>query len=583
MKKSAFAAFGAVALAATMALAGNSNIGQYYIEMPWADFYAVTNRGDSGSAPKNQRGCTVKFKYPSDSSYRFNLTAALRCHGGAATYQNPKRSFRIKFLREYGPARLNYPIFERAPVNASSAARSGYDQIILRSGGNDVWNPNIWWKVGPTFLADEWTRATQIAMSGLGSHGTWANLYVNGSYYGLFNVAERADRAWAQQYLGSAKDDWVSSREQMRGHDPYPITSHGFDLSRWNSALSRAGGAASRTESDLRLYWDFESFADYMMLGFYGAAFDWNAKNLFNLTLKTGKTYYIWNDAELCFSMVKTNPHKVQTDRYKLAWDLWPEKDPAVAHFWVFDQLMKNAAFKKVFSDRAKMHLGPGGALSQSVAQGRWDTLKNFIANDLAADASRWNGDFSTWNSNCAAVRSRIATSAQTALSVFQSKGWILPDAPTTPAAPSSLAAAAQSSTSIRLTWTDNSSNETQFKVERSATGTSGWSQIATPGANATTYTDSGLGPATKHYYRVRASNSAGDSPYSNIASATTGESAPAAPGSLAAAALSTTSIRLTWADNSSNETGFKIDRRMTGASTWERIATPAANATAYT
>ncbi|MBN1670820.1 MAG: CotH kinase family protein, partial [Kiritimatiellae bacterium] len=118
---------------------------------------------------------------------------------------------------------------------------------------------------------------------------------------------------------------------------------------------------------------------------------------------------------------------------------------------------------------------------------------------------------------------------------------------PTTPSAPSSLAAAVQSTTSIRLTWTDNSSNETQFKVERSTTGTSGWVQIATPGANTTTYTDSGLSAATKYYYRVRASNSAGNSGYSNVASATTGENAPSAPSSLAAAAQSATSIRLTW------------------------------------
>ncbi|MBN1673758.1 MAG: CotH kinase family protein, partial [Kiritimatiellae bacterium] len=126
------------------------------------------------------------------------------------------------------------------------------------------------------------------------------------------------------------------------------------------------------------------------------------------------------------------------------------------------------------------------------------------------------------------------------------------------PAAPSSLTAAAPSSTAVTLGWTDNSGNETGFKIERSLNGST-WSQISTAGANATAYTDSGLSPATQYYYRVRAYNSAGNSGYSNTANTTTPDTAPAAPSGLAAAALSTSQIRVTWVDNSSNETQFKI------------------------
>ncbi|MBN1676019.1 MAG: CotH kinase family protein, partial [Kiritimatiellae bacterium] len=118
---------------------------------------------------------------------------------------------------------------------------------------------------------------------------------------------------------------------------------------------------------------------------------------------------------------------------------------------------------------------------------------------------------------------------------------------PQPPAAPGGLAAAAQSVSEIRLTWTDNSSNETGFKIERSPNGSSSWSQIATPTANATTYTDSGLAAAATFYYRVRAYNGAGNSPYSGIAGATTQQGLPAAPGGLAAAAQSVSEIRLTW------------------------------------
>lgn len=90
------------------------------------------------------------------------------------------------------------------------------------------------------------------------------------------------------------------------------------------------------------------------------------------------------------------------------------------------------------------------------------------------------------------------------------------------PTAPSGLGASAFSQTQINLTWTDNSSNETGFKIERK-TGTGGsWAQIATPAANAASYSDSGLTAATIYVYRVRATSAAGDSSYSSEASATT-------------------------------------------------------------
>src|SRR5206468_695314 len=89
------------------------------------------------------------------------------------------------------------------------------------------------------------------------------------------------------------------------------------------------------------------------------------------------------------------------------------------------------------------------------------------------------------------------------------------------PAAPSRLTATTLSSTSTRIDWTDNANNETGFKIERSPNG-SGWSQIATVGANVTTYTDTTLNHNKTYYYRVRATNAIGDSAYSNTANATT-------------------------------------------------------------
>lgn len=74
----------------------------------------------------------------------------------------------------------------------------------------------------------------------------------------------------------------------------------------------------------------------------------------------------------------------------------------------------------------------------------------------------------------------------------------------------------------IDLSWHDNSTNETGFKIERCpGSSCTGFLQIAQVGANVRTYRDSGRSPNHVYRYRVRAFNAAGDSAYSNIASAT--------------------------------------------------------------
>lgn len=91
----------------------------------------------------------------------------------------------------------------------------------------------------------------------------------------------------------------------------------------------------------------------------------------------------------------------------------------------------------------------------------------------------------------------------------------------TVPGAPTNLTANAVSTSQINLAWTDNANNETGFTIERSTNGST-FTQIITVGVNTTSFNNTGLAGSTTYFYRVRATNSGGNSPYSNTASATT-------------------------------------------------------------
>jgi len=157
----------------------------------------------------------------------------------------------------------------------------------------------------------------------------------------------------------------------------------------------------------------------------------------------------------------------------------------------------------------------------------------------------------------------------------------------TVPAAPTGLTATVISTTQIDLSWTDVSTGNQSYKVERS-TDNVNWTEIATGlSATATTYSATGLTASTLYYFRVRAANAARNSDYSNTASATTQASTtvPNAPSGFNATSTFADSVSLSWTDNSSGtgqETGFDIEVSTNAGSTYSSVTTTAANATSY-
>lgn len=133
------------------------------------------------------------------------------------------------------------------------------------------------------------------------------------------------------------------------------------------------------------------------------------------------------------------------------------------------------------------------------------------------------------------------------------------------PRKPTLLTAEATDTDKARLNWKDNSDNELDFHVERSATSALiGFAQIGTVGKNVRTYEDTvGLASGTQYWYRVRAHNGSGYSGYSNVATTVT-FAAISAPTNLVvtqAKVGGVIGVECVFDDNSESEDGHSLER----------------------
>jgi hypothetical protein len=159
--------------------------------------------------------------------------------------------------------------------------------------------------------------------------------------------------------------------------------------------------------------------------------------------------------------------------------------------------------------------------------------------------------------------------------------------------APSSVTATAVSATEVDLAWPTATKQVNGYQLFRSTTGRTGaFTAITTVGASVTRYADASLRASAQYCYKVRSylvvNRTTTYSDFSMIACATT--FAPPPPALAAPSAVTAVPTRddpgidassglvvLAWADNSTNEDGFRVEQASTTAGPWSLIATTAA------
>ncbi len=311
-----------------------------------------------------ERKCSVEYILP-DGTEGFQHDCKIEVHGNSSRrpWRMQKHSFRLTFTSQYGPAKLHYPLFPGSEV-------AEFNQLILRGGFCDSWALVSWdaSRYRPNdaqYLRDTWMKESLRDMGQPSSHGSFVHLYVNGLYFGLYNLSERLGQDFLATHLGGQPEDWEVNED------------FGTPGARWQAMmavdLSTPAGYAQ-----MQQYLDLEDFADYILLHLYADAEDWPHHNGYaaaNAKSSDGKfRFFVWDQ-------------EIVLDYHGRAASRIDNPNGAGA---VFQKLRTSEEFRLLFADRVYKHCFNDGALSSAAAQERYQSIANWIDKAIVAESARW-------------------------------------------------------------------------------------------------------------------------------------------------------------------------------------------------
>lgn len=319
-----------------------------------------------------ERPVSVEWLAP-EGAPGFQADAGLRMQGGwgRRPEKSLKHSFRLLFKDDYGPRRLDFPLFAESPLES-------FDTLVLRANYNDSWAVDVeGQRERALFLRDEWFRDTLRAMGQPSPDGVFAHLYVNGLYWGIYNAVERPDAAFAADHFGGDKDDYdtLNSGEVTEG-----------DATAWNQLmeLSKGDMASFAALAAMAERVDLANLIDYVLLELYIGNQDWPKRNWYANRRREPPEpfrFFAW-DGERGLEFIDRNTE-----------DPWHWNTPG----FLFARLLENPDFQSQVGRRVAELTGPGGLLfvdpespEDSAAVQRFLALARGLEPAIVAESARW-------------------------------------------------------------------------------------------------------------------------------------------------------------------------------------------------
>jgi hypothetical protein len=361
-----------------------------------------------------ERPASLEWINPPDTLHpngtgEFQINAGLRLRGGfSRSEDNPKHSFRMFFRGEYGDPKLLYPLFGRRGAQQ-------FDQIDFRTSQNYSWA--FGGDDNNTFLREEATRQALLDMGQPGSRVRYFHLYLNGQYWGLFNLDERTEADFAETYLGGDSSEWDVVKSEPTANFTVGATDGNLaawqDL--WNKGkthraaptnanyfrlMGRAADGVTPTADPVLL--DPDNLIDYLLLTFWtgnldGATSDFlgndRANNWFGSRRRDnnpGQGFrFFAHDFEHTFfneNEDRTGPFNSPNE------DDFTFSNPLFLH----QDLAANAEYRMRWADRVHKHLFNGGALTPTRWNNRINGSAGIVDQAIIAESARWGDAKST-------------------------------------------------------------------------------------------------------------------------------------------------------------------------------------------
>ena len=313
-----------------------------------------------------ERPAAAELIFP-DGRPGFQIDCGLRIQGGwnRRPEECPKHSLRLLFKKQYGGAHLDFPLFGPTGVHE-------FETLILRGGCNNSW---LHWsgeeRRRGDYLRDQWMRETAAAMGQPAARGQFVHVYLNGLYWGLYNLTERPSAPFLAGLQGGKSSDYDSrnSDKVLTG-----------DTNTWGQlfAIVNAGVTNEPAWQQVTRLLDVTNFADYMLLNYYGANADWDrASNWYAGRRRDppgGYQFLVW-DGERTLE-------QVADDRMDFDDDQSPSR--------LFQKLKDNPGFRAVFAERIQCHCLGTGALTPTMAAARFRRLAKTLELAIVAESARW-------------------------------------------------------------------------------------------------------------------------------------------------------------------------------------------------
>lgn len=321
-------------------------------------------------------------------------------HSSPGRWRSDKLSFQIKFKSPFGDPELNANLF--ADSVAGDTAVDGFDTLILDAQYNYTWHhANVSVQADyARFVTDQVTSDLQNLASGGGAaaHGRWVHLYLDGLYWGIYDIHERPDEHFAADYFGGDNDDYYVVKHSTNDIDGIPYTWANGGLAAeaaYNNLLiaSRQNLSVTSNYQAVADMLDVDQFIDYMIVHMYaGNKNDWPHNNwyaTFDAVAPDGQwRFHAW-DQEHAFPTDDNGDSFTQTVDLT-DFEIGIGNDDYETPAELFVNLMDSEEFRLRFSDRAQQHLHNGGVLTPDAAQATYQTRVDEITPAILAESARW-------------------------------------------------------------------------------------------------------------------------------------------------------------------------------------------------